>query len=180
MKKFLTLTTIVVLVSVMAMSVKASPQSTAALQRRLAWTEQHIDQLNHRRAYLHRFIRHLRKQTQPAPASTGSSDTTSTSTTSSSTSTSSSSYPSSGVLSDAQLASLLRQVGFPESAISTMIYYAHRESGGNPRAINPSSGACGLYQLYPCYGGSAWLDPLRNTQLAFQKYQASGFSPWGG
>lgn len=74
----------------------------------------------------------------------------------------------------------LAAVGFPSEAIPTMLGYIDRESGGDPSAINSSSGACGLLQLYPCYGGSAWLDPMTNLRLAYQKYQASGFSPWGG
>lgn len=72
----------------------------------------------------------------------------------------------------------LAAVGFPSSVIPTMLYIIDRESGGNPNAINSSSGACGLTQLYPCYGGSAWLDPMTNLRLAYQKYQASGLSPW--
>lgn len=105
---------------------------------------------------------------------------TTSSSSSSSASTSSTSSYSGGVLSDAQVLSYLRGAGFPESALSTMLYYAHRESGNNPRAINASSGACGLWQLYPCVGGSAWLDPATNAHYAFLKYQASGFAPWGG
>ena len=72
----------------------------------------------------------------------------------------------------------LAAVGFPASVIPTMLYIIDRESGGNPNAINSSSGACGLLQLYPCYGGTAWLDPMTNLHFGFQKYQASGLSPW--
>jgi soluble lytic murein transglycosylase-like protein len=72
----------------------------------------------------------------------------------------------------------LAAVGFPASVIPTMLYIIDRESGGNPDAINSSSGACGLLQLYPCYGGAAWLDPMTNLHFGFQKYQASGLSPW--
>lgn len=99
-----------------------------------------------------------------------------------------------GRLSDAQVASYLRGAGFPETAIDRMIYYAHRESGNCPTAVNgllgcPSYGAaaaaladgsaCGLWQIYTCPGPDA-LDPARNAALAYSKYQSSGFSPWGG
>jgi hypothetical protein len=103
---------------------------TQSTLRRLAWAEQHIDKLNKRNAFLHRYIDGLREQLN--------------------------------------------------TPISTMVYYASRESGYCPGAINSSSGACGLWQLYPCSGGSAWLDPATNARLAYQKYAASGFSPWGG
>ena len=168
MKTYLTLATIALVALTMGVSAKAEPQTTKALERRIEWQDQHIRQLNHRRAYLHRYIKHLRKTTTPVvshAASPATPPVQSTSTTSS----------SSGGWSDE-----LRAVGFPESAIPHMLYIIDRESGGDPNAINASSGACGLTQLYPCYGGSAWLDPMTNLRLAFQKYQASGFSPWGG
>ena len=104
---------------------------------------------------LHRYIRHLRKTTTPI--------------------THTSSSTASGGWADE-----LRAVGFPESAIPHMLYIIERESGGNPGAINSSSGACGLTQLYPCYGGAAWLDPITNLRMALQKYHSSGFAPWGG
>lgn len=85
-----------------------------------------------------------------------------------------------GCLSADAVAGYARGAGFPESAIPTMVAYADRESGFCPGAINASSGACGLWQLYPCYGGAAWLDPATNAALAYDKYAASGFAPWGG
>jgi hypothetical protein len=77
----------------------------------------------------------------------------------------------------------LRAVGFPESAIPTMLYIIDRESGGDPNAVNGGGAAyaggpaCGLAQLWPCPGPQA-LDPITNLRYAYQKYQASGFSPW--
>jgi len=169
MKKLLSLATVALVALAMGVSAKASPVTpqTIALQRRIAWQEQHIRQLNQRRAYLHRYIRHLRKSTTPIVRQAAPSPSTA--------NTSTTSYPSGGGWADE-----LRAVGFPESAIPHMLYIIQRESGGNPNAVNPTSGACGLTQLYPCYGGSAWLDPMTNLRLAFQKYQASGFAPWGG
>ncbi len=71
----------------------------------------------------------------------------------------------------------LLAVGFPPEAIPTMLYIIDRESGGDPSAVNASSGACGLTQLYPCPPGG--LDPITNLTLALAKYRASGFAPWG-
>jgi len=90
------------------------------------------------------------------------------------------SYPA-GVLTADQVAGYARGAGFPEALVSTMVSIAYRESRFNPGAINSSSGACGLWQMYPCYGGSAWLDPATNARLAYQKYVAAGYSlsPWG-
>lgn len=86
-------------------------------------------------------------------------------------------YPS-GVLSAEQVASYARGAGFPEDVIPTMVAIAFRESRFNPAAINPTSGACGLWQMYPCPGSHA-LDPATNAAMAFAKYQAAGLSPWG-
>lgn len=86
-------------------------------------------------------------------------------------------YPA-GVLTADQVASYARGAGFPEDVIPTMVQIAARESGFNPAAVNPSSGACGLWQMYPCPGPHA-LDPATNAAMAFSKYQASGLTPWG-
>jgi Transglycosylase-like domain/LysM domain len=63
------------------------------------------------------------------------------------------------------------------------------ESGGNPRAVNPSSGAGGLYQFLPStwaslgyaaqYPGGAQTAPVSVQNAAFQKlYAEAGTSPW--
>lgn len=49
------------------------------------------------------------------------------------------------------------------------------ESGGNAYAVNPNSGACGLWQHLPC---EAQGDPIASTALAWAKYQARGWQPW--
>jgi soluble lytic murein transglycosylase-like protein len=61
-----------------------------------------------------------------------------------------------------------------------------RESGGNARAVNPSSGAGGLYQFLPStwaslgYSGLPEDAPVWEQNEAFQKaYAESGTSPWG-
>ena len=63
------------------------------------------------------------------------------------------------------------------------------ESGGNPRAVNPSSGAGGLYQFLPstwaglgyaaAYPGGAQTAPVSVQNAAFWKlYGEAGTSPW--
>jgi resuscitation-promoting factor RpfC len=63
------------------------------------------------------------------------------------------------------------------------------ESGGNPAAVNPSSGAGGLYQFLPstwaslgyasAYPGGAQTAPASVQQQAFDKlYAESGSAPW--
>jgi hypothetical protein len=83
------------------------------------------------------------------------------------------------ILTAEQVADYARGAGFPESVIPTMVGIAARESGFNAHAINLSSGACGLWQLYPCPGLQA-LDPATNAALAYAKWEASGLAPWGG
>lgn len=60
-----------------------------------------------------------------------------------------------------------------------------RESGGNPKAVNPSSGAGGLYQFLPStwvslgYSGSPQDASVAVQNQAFQKlYAEDGTSPW--
>ena len=64
-----------------------------------------------------------------------------------------------------------------------------RESGGNPRAVNPASGAGGLYQFLPstwaslgyasAYPGGAETAPVSVQRSAFAKlYAEAGTSPW--
>lgn len=48
-----------------------------------------------------------------------------------------------------------------------------RESGGNPYAVNSSSGACGLFQMLPCVG---YGDPATNIAAAWAKYVDGGYS----
>lgn len=83
-----------------------------------------------------------------------------------------------GVISAEGVAQYARMAGFPESVIPTMVAIAWRESRFNPGAVNPFTGACGLWQMYPCPGPEA-LFPATNAAMAYAKYQASGLSPWG-
>jgi hypothetical protein len=57
------------------------------------------------------------------------------------------------------------------------------ESGCNPMAANwkdkhsTCMGSFGLFQI-ACFDGQVY-DPARNIQIAWQKYQARGWKPWG-
>jgi LysM repeat protein len=64
-----------------------------------------------------------------------------------------------------------------------------RESGGNPAAVNPSSGAGGLFQFLPStwaalgyassYPGGAQTAPVSVQEAAFaQEYAQAGTAPW--
>jgi hypothetical protein len=190
MKKLLSLATSALVALAVAVSADAAPvqPQVVALQRRTVWLETRVHNLEARRAYLHRYIRHLRKTTDPIVTATETSAPAAPTTTSTSTTT---------ATATGGWADELRAVGFPESAIPHMLYIIDRESGGCPTAVNGLSGcpsysaaaallaastshACGLIQAYPCYGGAAWLDPMTNLRIGYQKYQASGFQPWGG
>jgi hypothetical protein len=59
-----------------------------------------------------------------------------------------------------------------------MVDIAWGESRFNPEATNPDSGACGLWQLYPCPGSHAY-NPATNAALAYAKYSNGGLSHWG-
>jgi len=79
-------------------------------------------------------------------------------------------------------ASLTDISGFESCVIS-------RESGGNPQAFNPSSGAGGLFQFLPstwaslgyagAYPGGAQTAPVSVQEAAFAKlYAEAGTAPW--
>ncbi|WP_297741024.1 ubiquitin-like domain-containing protein [uncultured Tessaracoccus sp.] len=55
----------------------------------------------------------------------------------------------------------MRAAGIPENQWQYVDYIVSKESGWNPNAKNPSSGACGLAQAYPCSKlGPNWNDPV--------------------
>ena len=61
---------------------------------------------------------------------------------------------------------------------------AWRESGDDPYAVNPYSGACGPFQFLPStaaaygYTCSDLTDPYTAAQAALELYNDYGFSPW--
>lgn len=56
------------------------------------------------------------------------------------------------------------------------------ESGFNPAADN--AGNYGLFQINAVHAPkwpdfwSAWMNPLRNTQMAYQIWSVQGWTPW--
>lgn len=58
-------------------------------------------------------------------------------------------------------------------------FIASHESGWNPNAINPSSGACGLGQQSPCgKWAGVWNDPIA-ALVAMNSY-VSRYGGWAG
>ena len=61
---------------------------------------------------------------------------------------------------------------------------AARESGGDPYAVNPYSGACGPFQLLPSTAASLGYtcadltDPYTAAEAALALYNRDGLSPW--
>jgi hypothetical protein len=75
------------------------------------------------------------------------------------------------------LAALWRGAGGPGSVANLMAAIALAESGGNPRAHNPS-GATGLWQILGNpFPGDAY-DPATNARMAVAKYRSQGLRAW--
>lgn len=73
----------------------------------------------------------------------------------------------------------MRAAGIPESQWQYVDYIVSRESGWNPRAVNRSSGACGLVQALPCSKlGSNWSDPVHalKWQYSYVKSRYGGYA----
>lgn len=63
----------------------------------------------------------------------------------------------------------MRAAGIPESDWWAVDSIVSRESGWNPNAVNPSSGACGLGQQLPCgKWPGAWNDPVAALRAQYQ------------
>lgn len=74
----------------------------------------------------------------------------------------------------------MQQAGIPESDWTYVDYIVSKESGWNPAARNPYSGACGLAQALPCSKvGGNWADPV--TSLRWQhSYVKSRYGSYQG
>lgn len=91
-------------------------------------------------------------------------------------------------LSDAQIATLMRNAGFPAAEIPTGVAVALAESGGNSDAVGPvnSNGTrdWGLFQINDVHknrpGFANRMDPQTNTNLAFAIWKDAGgkWTPW--
>ncbi|SDL10946.1 hypothetical protein [Tessaracoccus oleiagri] len=74
----------------------------------------------------------------------------------------------------------LSAAGVPQSQWQYADYIVSRESGWNPRAVNPYSGACGLPQAYPCSKlGSNWDDPVHALKWQYS-YVSSRYGGYQG
>lgn len=87
------------------------------------------------------------------------------------------------------VANLMRQVGFPESAIAEGLAISRAESGWNPAAQNRAnrngSTDDGLWQINTIHRNAAYYpknvrDPLESTKAAFAIWQSAGgkWTPW--
>lgn len=67
------------------------------------------------------------------------------------------------------------------SEVDRALCIMSHESGGNPNARNPSSGAAGLFQVMPFwwehYGGDRY-DPATNTRVAAAILAQQGWTAW--
>jgi hypothetical protein len=73
---------------------------------------------------------------------------------------------------------------FAPEEIETMMCLLAAESGGNPNATNPHSGAAGLFQVMPSwadhfgYEVDDLYDPGVNLWISRQLLEAQGFGAW--
>ena len=80
---------------------------------------------------------------------------------------------------------LANDTGWPHDTWPTLFYVIDRESGGSPKAYNPS-GASGLLQEMPgWYAGDYYnfpdydpFNPRLNLYYGYKGYKVSGWSPW--
>lgn len=74
--------------------------------------------------------------------------------------------------------SWLAASGIPQSEWGYVDFIVTRESGWNPNAVNPSSGACGLGQQLPCgKWAGAWNDPVAALR-AMNGYVHGRYGGW--
>lgn len=77
------------------------------------------------------------------------------------------------------LESLWVSAGGPAGVEVTAAAIAMAESGGNPNATEPNSGAAGLWQILGTVVPGNVYNPFVNAENAVKKYDdAGGFSPW--
>lgn len=74
----------------------------------------------------------------------------------------------------------MRAAGISPSDYTYVDYIVTKESGWNPNAVNPSSGACGLGQQLPCgKWAGAWNDPVA-ALVAMKGYAVARYGSWSG
>ena len=99
-------------------------------------------------------------------------------------------------LNDQQVATLVRQAGFPEEVVPTMVAIAHGESSLDPMAFNPDTRtgdqSYGLFQInmlgdmgparrkqFGIASNEELYDPVVNVQAAKKIYDSQGLGAWG-
>ncbi|MDB4935233.1 MAG: hypothetical protein JWP87_2205 [Labilithrix sp.] len=93
-------------------------------------------------------------------------------------------------LSEAETAQLLRNAGFPESAVGPMVCTAKYESSFYERATNSNTNGSidrGLFQINSihvgtpgCPSAAGLFDAAQNTHCALKVYQSQGINAWYG
>jgi len=75
---------------------------------------------------------------------------------------------------------LARDVGWPREQLATLMMVIRRESGGSPKAQNPTSSASGLLQFLSPWWAGKWdpFDPRQNLRHGYLAWKASGWAPW--
>jgi|SRR5665647_179641 len=75
---------------------------------------------------------------------------------------------------------LARKCGWPWGQIPTLMCVVNRESRGNPRAVNPASGAAGLLQEMPFHWSGKFnpLNPRLNLSYGRKLWRGAGWAPW--
>jgi len=72
------------------------------------------------------------------------------------------------------MANALYHAGFRGTDLVSMVAIGYAESGGNTDAVNPSSGALGLFQIlpsaHPWIKSENWQDPNVNAAAAYRVY----------
>jgi len=70
---------------------------------------------------------------------------------------------------------------WPAAHVDRMLRITKCESNGNPRAVNPRSGAAGLFQIMPFWKrvwAGDYLDPWVNAATAYQIWLVQGYGAW--
>ena len=92
------------------------------------------------------------------------------------------------IVSDLQIAQMMRNAGFPASAIPTGVAIVHAESGANPQAVNHANTNgtqdYGLFQINSVHSqllqAGNWSNPQSNVNMAYQVWKNAGgkWTPW--
>ena len=75
---------------------------------------------------------------------------------------------------------LSRRAGFHWGELPELMHVIARESGGNPRAKNPTSTASGLLQFLSFWWAGRWdpFDPYQNLLHGARAVHSVGWQPW--